>query len=161
MYASLPIVYILNELGHVVKFTGGEGTVTCSFPPSIFIHRILHPKTLSPMGLEFLVCVLSHFSCVHPCDPMDCSLPCSSVHGVLQVRILEWVAISSSQGSSWLGDQTHESSLEHSYKAVGEKSLLSFPNFEIKPQSSQRSREGNGTLLQYSCLENPMDGGAW
>ena len=34
------------------------------------------------------------------CDPMDCSLPGSSVHWVLQARILEWVAISSSRGSS-------------------------------------------------------------
>ena len=35
------------------------------------------------------------------CDPMDCSLPVSSVHGISQARILEWVAISSSRGSSW------------------------------------------------------------
>ena len=34
------------------------------------------------------------------CDPMDCSLPDSSVHGVSQARILEWVTISSSRGSS-------------------------------------------------------------
>ena len=33
-------------------------------------------------------------------DPMGCSLPGSSVHGILQSRILEWVAISSSRGSS-------------------------------------------------------------
>jgi len=33
-------------------------------------------------------------------DPMDCSLPGSSVRGILQARILEWVAISSSRGSS-------------------------------------------------------------
>ena len=33
------------------------------------------------------------------CDPMDCSLPGSSVHGVFQARILEWVAISSPRGS--------------------------------------------------------------
>ena len=38
--------------------------------------------------------------------PMDCSLPGSSVHGILQARILEWVAISSSRGSSWPRDQT-------------------------------------------------------
>ena len=31
---------------------------------------------------------------VQLCDPMDCSLPCSSVHGIFQARILEWVAIS-------------------------------------------------------------------
>ena len=34
------------------------------------------------------------------CDPMDCSPPGSSVHGISQARILEWVAISSSGGSS-------------------------------------------------------------
>ena len=34
------------------------------------------------------------------CDPMDCSLPGSSVHGIFQARILEWVAISYSGGSS-------------------------------------------------------------
>ena len=34
------------------------------------------------------------------CDPMDCSPPGSSVHGILQARILEWVAIPSSRGSS-------------------------------------------------------------
>ena len=41
--------------------------------------------------------------CLTLCDPMDCSLPCSSVHGIFQARkswkILEWVAISFSRGS--------------------------------------------------------------
>ena len=35
------------------------------------------------------------------CDPMNYSLSCSSVHGILQARILEWVAMPSSRGSSW------------------------------------------------------------
>ena len=39
-------------------------------------------------------------SCLTLCDPRDCSLPGSSVHGILQARILEWVAIPSSSGSS-------------------------------------------------------------
>ena len=34
------------------------------------------------------------------CDPMDCSLPGSSVHGISQARILEWVAMPASRGSS-------------------------------------------------------------
>ena len=42
-------------------------------------------------------------------NPMDCSLPGSSVHGISQARILEWVAISSSRGSSQPKDQTHVS----------------------------------------------------
>ena len=39
-------------------------------------------------------------SCLTLCDPMDCCLPGSSVHGIVQARILEWVAISFSRGSS-------------------------------------------------------------
>ena len=45
-------------------------------------------------------------SCLTLCDPMDSSLPGSSVHGITQARILEWVAISSSRGSSHPGNQT-------------------------------------------------------
>ena len=37
-------------------------------------------------------------SCVRLCDPLDCSPPGSSVHGILQARILEWVAMSCSRG---------------------------------------------------------------
>ena len=40
------------------------------------------------------------------CDPMDCSPPGSSVHGILQTRILEWVTTLSSRGSSWPRDRT-------------------------------------------------------
>ena len=46
-------------------------------------------------------------SCPTLCDPVDCSPPGSSVHGILQARVLEWVAISFSRGSSQPRDQTH------------------------------------------------------
>ena len=39
-------------------------------------------------------------SCSTLCDPMDCSLPGSSVHGIFQAIVLEWIAISFSRGSS-------------------------------------------------------------
>ena len=45
-------------------------------------------------------------SCPTLCDPMDCSPPGSSVHGVLQARTLEWIAMPSSRGSSQLRYQT-------------------------------------------------------
>ena len=45
-------------------------------------------------------------SCPTLCDPMDCSLPGSPVHGIFQARIPEWVAISFSRGSSRLRDGT-------------------------------------------------------
>ena len=41
------------------------------------------------------------------CDPMDCSPPGSSVRGISQARIPDWVAISSSRGFSWSKDRTH------------------------------------------------------
>ena len=43
-------------------------------------------------------------SCLTLCNPMDCSPPGSSVHGIFQARILEWVDISSSRGSSQFRD---------------------------------------------------------
>ena len=46
-------------------------------------------------------------SCPTLCSHVDYSLPGSSVHGVSQARILEWVAVSSSEGSSQPGDQIH------------------------------------------------------
>ena len=48
-------------------------------------------------------------SCPTLCDPMNCSLPGSSVHGILQARIPEWVAISFSKASSPPRDQTQAS----------------------------------------------------
>ena len=43
------------------------------------------------------------------CDPMDCRLPGSTVHGILQARILEWIAIPFSRGSSQVMNQTQVS----------------------------------------------------
>ena len=50
-------------------------------------------------------CLLTQ-SCPTLCDPMDCSPPASSVHGILQARTLEWVAMPSSRGSSQRRDWT-------------------------------------------------------
>ena len=59
-------------------------------------------------GVELVISwkmeVLVAQSCPTLWDPMDCGLPGSSVHGILQARILAWVAISSSRGHSWLRD---------------------------------------------------------
>ena len=48
-------------------------------------------------------------SCPTSCNPVDCSPPGSSIHGILRARILEWVAISFSRGSSWPRDWTQVS----------------------------------------------------
>nr|XP_020763640.1 thymocyte nuclear protein 1 isoform X2 [Odocoileus virginianus texanus] len=46
------------------------------------------------------ICIVLVLSCFRFCDPTDCSPPGSSVHGILQARMLEWVAMPSSRGSS-------------------------------------------------------------
>ena len=56
---------------------------------------------------------LFQLSCLALCDPMDRSPPGSSVHGILQARILEWVGIPFSRGSSQPSDRTCVSSLLH------------------------------------------------
>ena len=76
-------------------------------------------------------------------DPMDCSLPGSSAHGIFQARVLEWGAIAFSQIGLTVA-QIH--------------ACLWMILFGLLAISIG---EGNGTPLQYSCLENPMDGGAW
>ena len=50
--------------------------------------------------------MLAAQSCPTLCDPMVCCPPGSSVHGILQARILEWVVISFFRGSSQPRDQT-------------------------------------------------------
>ena len=50
-------------------------------------------------GSKSVVVLLAH-SCLAPCNPMDCSPPGASVCGIFQARILEWVAMPSSGGSS-------------------------------------------------------------
>ena len=55
--------------------------------------------------LSLSVCLVTQ-SCLSLCNPMNCSPPGSSVHGILQARILEWAAISFSRGSFQPRDQT-------------------------------------------------------
>ena len=63
----------------------------------------------SPYLFLVSLCVSVAQSCLTLCDPMDCSLPGPSVHGILRARILEWVAMLFCRGSSWPKDQTQVS----------------------------------------------------
>ena len=80
-------------------------------------------------------------SCPTLCDPVDCSPPGSSVHGILQARILEWVAISFSRGSSQPRDQTHvsriagrclSSNLPSGHNITSGRTVQRFPLEKIK-----------------------------
>ena len=83
------------ELCPVFRFQGWG--LHLSFLPFYF-----HQTVDSAWPMKLLVAQ----SCPTSCDPMDCSLPGSSVHGILQARMLEWVAIPFSRGSSWPRDWT-------------------------------------------------------
>ena len=87
--------------------------------------------------------MLSQFSHVWLCKTMDCSLPDSSVHGILQARIQEWVPIPSSKGSSGPRDQTH-------VKLEGIKWFLEF----FDPQDSNSCFLVFLFLLLYCCTTN-------
>ena len=95
------------------------------------------------------------------CHPMDCSPPGSSVHGISQARILEWLPFSFPGESSLPRDPTQVS---HVCREISNP----VRGIQISPSVSNHlvavihiPGEGNGTPLQYSCLENPMDRGAW
>ena len=60
---------------------------------------------LSLIYICAVLCLVTQ-SCPTLCDPMDCHLPGFFVHGILEARILEWVAMPFSRGSSWPRNQT-------------------------------------------------------
>ena len=68
-----------------------------------------YPQDNLNLSHGFNYAVFSQFSHVQLCDPMDCSSPGSSVHGIFPARILELVAMPSSKGSSPSRDRTQVS----------------------------------------------------
>ena len=135
---------------------------------------------------------------------MNCSPPGASIHGILPARILEWVVVSFSRGSSRPRDQIHVSGIGLwvlYHWATRENKTSNLPpqrqgaqgiyrvtneawpdglryglpwwlsGKEIHPANARdvgsipglgwSPGEGNGNPLQYSCLENPMNRGAW
>ena len=89
------------------------------------------------------MCVLDAQSC----DPIDCSPPGSSVHGISQGRMLEWVAISSSRGSSWLRDQTQ-------VFCVGRQILYHWATWEDTEPPGKPLNNLSYHLLNIFCLPN-------
>ena len=114
--------------------------------------------------------VLVTQSCPTLCDPMGYSLPGSSVHGILQAIILEWVAIPFSTGSSWPRNRTQFCTVSNSLPSGKGKPMIviyvwpwGFPDSSVDKESacnagdpssipgSRRSAgEGIGYPLQYS-----------
>ena len=97
--------------------------------------------------------VVESLGCVRLfCDPMDCTLPGSSVHGISQARILEWVAIPFSRGSSWPKDWTKVSHLAGRFFtiwATGE-TIHQFKPWKIAHHWPQEGKVGNSSRLTHS-----------
>ena len=83
---------------------------------------------------------------MHSVDPMDCSSPGSSVHGSLQARTLEWVAMPSSRGSSWSRDQTWVSCIFCVAGSLFTAEPLRKPNFYLNNQMEFLFEMPNGRL---------------
>ena len=92
--------------------------------------------TPSQLSLSVWMCVCAQ-SCPILFDPMNRSLPGSSVHGILQARILEWVAISSSKGSSRPRDPTCVSCIF----CIGRRILYHWATGEILKQLQRQMGE--------------------
>ena len=114
--------------------------------------------------------------CVWLYNPMDCSLPGSSVHGIFQARILEWVVISFSRDlpnpgmkpvypaipasqadclplSRWENPISADTMVKNLSASARDAGLI--------PGSGKSLGEGNGNPLQHFRLENPMNRGRW
>ena len=97
-------------------FTCTQLSPETSRPSTLAVCRLLNTPgqlfsgeapSAGSLGRELgLLCMCAQ-SCPTPCNPMDCSPPGSSVQGIFQARILQWVAISFSRRSSQPRDQTH------------------------------------------------------
>ena len=95
------------------------------------------------------------------CDPMVCSLPGSSVHGILQARILEWVAIFFSRGSSWPRDRTWVSCIAGRLFIIWatrenpkdyQKNLLELINSVKQNQEKQKINKWDYIKLKYFSI---------
>ena len=73
------------------------------------------------------------------CNPMDCSLPGSSVHGILQARVLEWVVIPFSRGSSDPGIKSESPALQAN-------------SLPLSHQANSRNRVGSQTQVCWTSL---------
>ena len=84
-----------ERLPRLLQLFGIQMNGSCGFSPFWNVNAYLWGESESDMAQ----------SCPTFCDPMDCSLPGSSVHGIFQARVLEWVAVFF-RGSSWSRNRT-------------------------------------------------------
>ena len=116
-----------------------------------FVYCLLPPLACKiHVGRNCVSCTLKVLvaqSCPTLCNPMDCSPLCSSVHGILQARVLEWVAIPCSRGSSWPRDWTRDS-------CIAEDALPSEPHGEpsVPAQMILKRISTGGSVCVCVCV---------
>ena len=118
-------------------------------------------RQLSISGITFFYDLLTL------CDTVNCSQQAPLSMEFPRPRLLKWVAISFSRESSWPRDHLKPwSTNRHIYPYLpggsdGKASVYNAGDQGSIPGLRRSPGEGNGNPLQYYCLENPMDRGAW
>ena len=113
-------------------------------------------------SIKTVLCLVAQ-SCPTLCDPVDCSPPGFSAHGILQARILEWVAISFSRGSSWpiiaflsvdLENQTYN---RHVHARLLQLYPIPFDLMDYSPPGSSVHGDSPGKNTGAGCHAQPRD----
>ena len=105
---------------------------------------------------RYFVVLLIIQLCLTLCDPMDCSPPSSSLHGIFQAIILEWVAIPFSRRSSWPKDQTRVSCIVGRFFTI-------WVTKEAKEKyvfAKEKNKEGI-SIKGPACVKAPSSDGSW
>ena len=100
--------WVLSQLFHsLLSPSSGDSLVSLRYLLlGWYLHAYLSLLIFPPGNLDSSLCIIQpRILCPTLCDPMDCSLQDSSVHGILQVRILKWIFISFSKSANKLNKQ--------------------------------------------------------
>ena len=151
---SLSILWHCLSLGLEWKLTYSSPVATAEFSKFAGILSAALPQhhhsgfeiPTSKYLLMIMHCMLVTQSCPTLCDPMDCSLPGSSVHGIVEAIRLEWVAIPFSRRSSWPRDCVSCISRQILYSWANREA----PWWELHPLNSQRASTSPAFITE-SC----------
>ena len=108
------LIYLMKPTLTTVFITAmpcSSAFLLCLPLPSILLSIYIYLWIDVHIHNSFCCCCSGGKSCPTLCNPVDCSPPGSSVYGISQARILEWVAMPFSRGFSWPRDQTRVSCL--------------------------------------------------